>query len=560
MKKLPRGNSDFKSIITENRYYVDKSNLVKDVLDMDATALLITRPRRFGKTLNMSMLRYFFEDERDRKGKKIDNKYLFNNLEIMQAGEKYIRHMGTYPVITLTFKDVKAANWEDSFILIKKAISYEFKRFGYILQSDEIDEYDKEKYRKIMHCEGDSSLYIDALLFLSELLNIYFSTNVIVLIDEYDVPLENSHVLGFYNEMINFMRNLFSSTLKDNMYLKFSIITGCLRISKESIFTGLNNLTVLSILNNACSTRFGFTESEVKELLEVYHLTAYMEQYKEWYNGYKFGNVDIYNPWDIVSCINAQLQQEERPFQGYWINSSGNRVLHDLLNMATPSVKREIEALIKGESIIKPLHEDITYEEVYKDINNLWNFLFFTGYLRKDMVKDDDRVELSIPNTEIKACYEKHILKWMNEEITRNNLTSLYDAMLNRNVKKFNSELNDLLLKTISFHDAQENFYHGFMAGILLGLKEYIVKSNRETGNGRNDIMIIPTSRNKSAIILEFKVANSSNELEDKANEALAQIERQNYSVDLEEARPKDIIKYGIAFYRKECYIVVNQQ
>ncbi len=379
------------------------------------------------------------------------------------------------------------------------------------------------------------------------------------MIDEYDVPLEKAYVNGFYDEMVGFIRRLFSTTLEDNKYVKFAVITGCLRISKESIFTGLNNLKVLSILNERCSKAFGFTEDEVKQILVTYNLIGDIDKYKEWYDGYKFGSTEIYNPWDIISCVRAQIDHEETPFSYYWINSSGNIIIRDLLKMASDTEKKEIEELLQGKSIVKTLHEDITYEEVYNSMNNLWNFLFFTGYLRKEKIISDEVIALSIPNKEIRKAYEDKIIEWMRHEIERSNkLDIIYEALFNKDVKTVTRELNNVLLKTISFHDASENFYHGFMAGILQDIKDYSVTSNRETGNGRNDIMIVPTELNKKAVILEFKVAESRTGLENKAKKALKQIEDRQYSAELEDEKPIEIIKYGISFYRKECYIVAK--
>ena len=562
-KPLPIGIDNFEMLITRGYYFVDKTLLIKDLLDNKAAVNLFTRPRRFGKTLNMSMLQYYFEDRRDEfTGEKIDNSYLFEGLNIKGESEKYTKYMGKYPVINLSLKSAKQGSLDLAFQCIREEISNEFKRHKYIIESDVL-KTEKEHFMKIVNNDKDMSLYITALKFLSDCLNKYHNEKVIILIDEYDVPLENAFFEGFYKEMIGFIRSLFESALKTNSSLEFSVITGCLRISKESIFTGLNNLKIISILDDRYAEHFGFTDDEVIKICEDYNMQQKYETIKQWFNGYIFGETNVYNPWSVMQYVDDLKANINRLPKSYWANTSSNSIVKSLIERADDITKGEIEALIEGKTIEKPVHEDITYDDVYDNLDNLWNFMFFTGYFKKISERMDENtqenfVELAIPNLEVKYIFRTKILKWFNEQIKLCDMTKMFNAIINKNLELFEIELNKLLLDTISFNDAYENFYHGFLAGILSNMKGYIVKSNREGGTGRSDLFIKSVSRRGIAIVVEFKIANDIDDLEKKADEAIEQIEDRKYDMELRSEGYKNIFKYGIAFYKKDCLIKIK--
>lgn len=562
-KPLPIGIDNFEMLITRGYYFVDKTLLIKDLLDNKAAVNLFTRPRRFGKTLNMSMLQYYFEDRRDEfTGEKIDNSYLFEGLNIKRESEKYTQYIGKYPVINLSLKSAKQGSLDLAFQCIREEISNEFKRHKYIIESDVL-KTEKEHFMKIVNNDKDMSLYITALKFLSNCLNKYHNEKVIILIDEYDVPLENAFFEGFYKEMIGFIRSLFESALKTNSSLEFSVITGCLRISKESIFTGLNNLKIISILDDRYAEHFGFTDDEVVKICKDYNMEQKYETIKQWFNGYIFGETNVYNPWSVMQYVDDLKANINRLPKSYWANTSSNSIVKSLIERADDITKGEIEALIEGKTIEKPVHEDITYDEVYDSLDNLWNFMFFTGYFKKISERMDENtqenfVELAIPNLEVKYIFRTKILKWFNEQIKLYDMTKMFNAIVNKNPELFEVELNNLLLDTISFNDAYENFYHGFLAGVLSNMKGYIVKSNREGGTGRSDLFIKSVSRRGIAIVIEFKIANDIDDLEKKADEAIEQIEDRKYEMELRSEGYKNIFKYGIAFYKKDCLIKIK--
>ena len=563
-KPLPIGIDNFEMLITRGYYFVDKTLLIKDLLDNKAAVNLFTRPRRFGKTLNISMLQYYFEDRRDEfTGEKIDNSYLFEGLNIKGESEKYTKYMGKYPVINLSLKSAKQGSLDLAFQCIREEISNEFKRHKYIIESDLL-KTEKEHFMKIVNNDKDMSLYITALKFLSNCLNKYHNEKVIILIDEYDVPLENAFFEGFYNEMISFIRSLFESALKTNPSLEFSVITGCLRISKESIFTGLNNLKIISILDDRYAEHFGFTDEEVVKICDDYNMQHKYETIKQWFNGYIFGETNVYNPWSVMQYVDDLKANINRLPKSYWANTSSNSIVKSLIERADDITKGEIEDLIEGKTIEKPVHEDITYEDVYDNLDNLWNFMFFTGYFKKISERMDENtqenfVELAIPNLEVKYIFRTKILKWFNEKIKNEDLSILYTSIINGEVDVFQKEVNRLLKKTISFNDAYENFYHGFMIGLLSHMDGYIVKSNRETGDGRCDIYIKPLSIFDKAVIIEMKVCDKPKELFTKPQDALQQIEDKKYEYELNESGYEDIIKYGMAFYRKDCIIKIKE-
>ncbi|MBC2455736.1 AAA family ATPase [Clostridium beijerinckii] len=551
-KPLPIGIDNFEMLITRNYYYVDKTLLIKDLLDNKASVNLFTRPRRFGKTLNMSMLQYFFE--KDNK----DNCYLFENLNIMKAGEAYTSHMGQYPVINLSLKSAKQPNFELAYISIKRRIAEEFERHEYILEDKRLNNK-KERYLKILKEEGEEGDYIDSLYYLSECLEKYYGKKVIILIDEYDVPLENSFFEGFYDRMIAFIRSLFESALKTNSSLEFAVITGCLRISRESIFTGLNNLDIISILNEYYDEYFGFTQEEVSKILKDYNLSEKEELTKSWYNGYVFGKAQVYNPWSVVKFVKDLYKNPNVFPTSYWANTSSNSIVKSLIERADNITRNEIELLIEGKTIEKPVHEDITYGEIYDSMDNLWNFMFFTGYFKKvnERMDSEDKhyLELSIPNREVKYIFRTKVLRWFHDKVKAKDLSRLYTAIISGDTKTFEDELGRLLIETISFNDAYENFYHGFVVGTLANMHDYIVKSNREGGTGRSDLFIKSVSKRGVAIVIEFKIAKNIDDLEKRADDALKQIQDKGYDMELRSEGYKNIIKYGISFCEKDCYV-----
>ncbi|AOR25135.1 AAA family ATPase [Clostridium taeniosporum] len=552
LKPLPIGIDNFEMLITRGYYYVDKTLLIKDLLDNKASVNLFTRPRRFGKTLNMSMLQYFFEK------KDKDNYCLFEGLNIMKAGEKYTSHMGQYPVINLSLKSAKQPNFELAYISIRRRIAEEFKRHEYILKSEELKD-EQERFLKILREQGDEGDYIDSLFFLSQCLEKYHKKKTIILIDEYDVPLENSFFEGFYDRMIAFIRSIFESALKTNSSLEFGVITGCLRISKESIFTGLNNLEIISILNKSYDEYFGFTQKEINKMLEDYNLMNKQALVKEWYNGYIFGDTEVYNPWSTVRFVkDLKININTLP-SSYWANTSSNSIVRSLIERADSVTKREIELLIEGKTIEKRVHEDITYDEVYDSMENLWNFMFFTGYFKKVGERmdegDNHYISLKIPNKEVKYIFRTKVLKWFHDKVKVKDLSKMYEGILNKKPDIFEEELNKILVQTISFNDAYENFYHGFVTGVLSNMHDYIVKSNREGGTGRSDLFIKSVSKRGIAVVIEFKIAKDIDDLEKRADDALNQIRDKKYDEELRSEGYKNIVKYGISFYQKDCLI-----
>jgi hypothetical protein len=556
-KPLPIGIDNFEMLVTRGYYFVDKTLLIKDLIDNKAAVNLFTRPRRFGKTLNMSMLQYFFENT----GK--DNSYLFEGLNIMKAEEKYTSHMGQYPVINLSLKSAKQPNFELSLKCIKDELIDEFRRHDYVLEGNKLQE-EKEKYLKITKAEDDVSLYVTALKFLSQCLEKYHGKKVIILIDEYDVPLENAFFEGFYDKMITFIRSLFESALKTNSSLEFSVITGCLRISKESIFTGLNNLEIISILNKSYSEYFGFTKEDLSVILKDYNLLVKEELVKKWYNGYIFGDNEVYNPWSVIKFVKDLVVDKNAFPTSYWANTSSNSIVRSLIEKADTATKREIELLIEGKTIEKPVHEDITYDEIYDTMDNLWNFMFFTGYFKKvsERMNEEDKryLELSIPNREVKYIFRTKVLRWFEEKIKVKDLSKLYTAIINKDAETFEEELGRLLVETISFNDYYENFYHGFVVGALANMHDYIIKSNREGGKGRSDLFIKSVSKRGVAIVIEFKIAKHIDDLEKRAEDALKQIREKGYDMELRSEGYKNIVKYGISFFEKDCYVKLGDE
>ena len=540
------GTENFKRLIDNGYYYVDKTLMIKDIIDKNNSQItLFTRPRRFGKTLNMSMIQYYFEKTDQ------DNSYLFSDLKISQAGDKYKAHMGQYPVISLSLKSMKQATYESSFALFKKIISDEFDRHRQVLKSQNLSESDKKKYESICDDTADKDLYLYSVKFLSDCLYKAYEKNVIILIDEYDVPLENAYFRGYYNEMTDLIRSVFESALKTNNSLEFGILTGCLRVSKESIFTGLNNLKINSIITTDYSEYFGFTEPEVKTMLESYNISERFDDVKGWYNGYIFGKTPIYNPWSILNFISDLRSDINAITKPYWSNTSSNDIIRELIFTGGEETRATLQELMNGKSVKKPIYEDITYRNVDINSDYIWSFLLFTGYLKQiDMYLKEDTpyCEMVIPNREVRSIYKNTIMHWFDERIKTVGTTELFDAVITGNSEKFEDIVNDWLLDTISYHDSYENFYHGFLTGLITGRRGYSVKSNRESGKGRSDITICEFQKRKIAVIIEIKIAEKYSDLDKKCEEALKQIDDKQYEAELREQSYNNIIKYGIAF------------
>lgn len=556
-KALPIGVDDFREIMTEDYYYVDKTMLIKDILDMKGKVDLFTRPRRFGKTLNLSMFRYFFEDTGDAK-KNEQEKGLFKGLKIMDAGEAYVAQMKRYPVISLTLKSAKQPAFGSEYKKLTREIAEEFKRHLWVLESDKIDDEDKRLFREIASGRAGYDDQSGSLKFLSKCLYQATGEKAVILIDEYDVPLENAYFQGFYEEMIHFVRSLFESALKTNQYLQSAVITGCLRISKESIFTGLNHLNSISVLDKKYSEHFGFTEEEVLQMMEYYGVESRFPTMREWYDGYSFGDREIYNPWSVIKFLSDLCTDIDAFPRPYWANTSSNDIIKDLIKRADRGTKGQIETLINGGTLDVQVHEDITYEDMYGKGDSLWNFLYFTGYLTKEREYFSERsifLKVRIPNTEILTIYENTILNWFNEKIGKEDFEDLYRAMEEGNEEKVGEILSGQLFDAISFFDSAENFYHGFLAGVLSQSQDYLVQSNRESGDGRSDIIVKSPSLRGRAFVIEMKVSRSIDDLEADAERALEQIDDKRYIEGLRTEGYREIDCYGIAFYRKDCEV-----
>lgn len=557
LKPLPIGVDDFREIMEKDYYYVDKTLMIKELLDAMGKVTLFTRPRRFGKTLNMSMLQYFFDNRTE------ETAGLFEGLAIMNAGEKYLQHMGKYPVINLSLKSLKQDSFDLAYEQLKRVLKKEYDRhWNCVRNGNRLTDNDLARYEKILNLDGTDADYYIALEFLSECLCKSCNQKVIILIDEYDVPLENAYFNGFYEKMIALIRSLFESALKTNLSLEFAVITGCLRISKESIFTGLNNLKIMSITTLNYADFFGFTQDEVDKMLEYYGLDSNRDTVKKWYDGYLFGEKEVYNPWSLINYADScRIKKDIFPVP-YWSNTSSNSIVRKLVDGADLSVKQEIESLMEGKHIIKPIHEDMTYEDIESTQDNLWNFLYFTGYLKKIrsiQTGEIEYVEMAIPNSEVRYIYRTTVLQWFDKKMDKTDLSDFYTAILNGAVSAVEKILSEQLMETISFYDYKESFYHGFLAGLLKNIGNYIVLSNRESGNGRPDLLLKYPSIKGNAVIFELKIADSYQELTQKCREALHQINQQQYEKQLQEEGYRHIMKYGIAFYRKECKVELEQ-
>ncbi|MCM1259205.1 MAG: ATP-binding protein [Roseburia sp.] len=557
-RRIPIGIEFYKKMIEGKYYYVDKTLLIKEVLEEGTSVSLFTRPRRFGKTLAMTMLQTFFEDERDRFGEKIDNSHYFAGKKIAACEEICEAHMGKYPVISLSLKSAKQPTFEMAYNVLVSNIREEYRRHWYVCENGVLFTDEKEMYQSIMIGKAQPNAYATSLEFLSKCLEKYHGRGAVILIDEYDVPLENSYFEGFYDQMIKFIRSLFESSLKTNKSLAFAVVTGCLRISRESIFTGLNNLKVISVLSNDCAEYFGFTPGEVGQFLKDYGMECREEEVKRWYDGYLFGETEVYNPWSVINYVGENRKKKEFFPKPYWSNTSSNSIVKELIETADFMTRGEIEELMDGGVIEKPIHEDITYDDIHESQDNLWNFLFFTGYLKKVRERFEGRtiyLTMTIPNEEIAYIYENTIASWFDKKIKGADISPLINAMEQGDCKTMEVFLSGQLLDTISYFDYAENYYHGFLSGLLKASGRYLVKSNRESGEGRADLFVYsPTVRGK-AFILELKVAKEYGQMEERCDEALKQASEKNYRDEFVRNGYQDITVFGISFYRKECIV-----
>lgn len=557
-KRIPIGYEDFKQLIDSGFYYVDKSMLIYELLHSGGQNNLITRPRRFGKTLNFSMLKYFFDINEK------DNAYLFDGLKISEHYEELAMYRNTHPVITLFLKCAKQGDYREALRGLKYEIQRQFINNKFILDSDKLaDEY-KDEYKKILSMDEDA-VWSNSIQLLSICLKQYYGTKTIILIDEYDVPLEDAYFSGYYDEMVRFIRSLFESALKTNSALEFSVITGCLRISKESIFTGLNNLAVNSILSNKYSESFGFVQYEVDELMKYYNIEEKSQLMKKWYDGYLFGKSEVYNPWSVLNQVKEWSEDKDISAIPWWTNTSSNNIIRTLVSQADNETKDIIENLIHGGSVETVLKETVTYGDLTENNENIWSFLFFTGYLKiKEIVKTGEVIgeptiySLVIPNLEIKSCYTDIIIQYFEIYKKAINKDNLYKALLGRNAQDFAEQITDLLRKTISYYDSTESFYNGLISGLLSGNVYYKVESNRETGDERSDLVLYQQDVAQNAVILEFKVCGKNETADDAAKRALKQINDRDYASKAREEGYKNIIKYGVAFKGKMCYTIVE--
>ncbi|KRQ87804.1 putative AAA-ATPase [Caloramator mitchellensis] len=553
--KIPLGISDFKSLKSDDYYFVDKSLLIKEVIEDGAQVLLFARPRRFGKTLNMSMLKYFF-DINSNSGD------LFKGLKITED-EEIMTKQGKYPVIYLTFKDEKYSKWENTIKGIEILVSKLYENFDYLLNSKEISDHKKEEMRKIIRREIDNVELSKSILNLCELLYRHHNSKVVILVDEYDVPIQSGYIHGFYDEIIEFMRNFLSGGLKDNPYLEKAVITGILRISKESIFSGLNNLKVNTMLNEQYSEYFGFTEGEVEQILDYYGLKFKFGDIRDWYNGYLFGKDVIYNPWSVL-YYTANYNEGLKP---YWVNTSTNDLVKILLTNGGQEIKKDLEDLIKGDKILKRIDENIILPDVDKSSESVWSFLLYSGYLKasdKNLKEGKLYCNLTIPNNEVMYLYKEVILSWITDNISINRFETMIKSLLKKDIETFEEILSDYVFKSASYFDIEresEKFYHALVLGMLIATEEYYhIKSNRESGLGRYDIMMIPKESTNPGIIIEFKKVNTrKNEtLETAAQNALTQIENQKYRQELVDLGIKEIIEMAVVFEGKEVLVKIK--
>lgn len=541
---MPVGVSSFEEVIQNNYYYIDKTELIEDLIKSHNKVTLFTRPRRFGKTLAMRMLESFFNIEKDSKA-------VFEKLKISKNIDFCDIHMNKYPTIFITLKEVFGRDYAEAYSALKRKINNLYSDFSFLEHSDALSQEDKAVYSKLKGGITTEAEIFTALSTLIKLLFLHYGKSVILLVDEYDVPLAKAADVGYYDEMLNAMR-IFMQVFKDNDYLNFAVITGCLRISKESIFTGTNNFYVNSITAKHYNEFFGFTNTDVKQILEDSKAAAQYPEIKEWYDGYNFGGTEIYCPWDVICYIDEYLHDEENIPKCYWTDTSDNAILRTFIDNYSSTIYDDFENLLNGGSIQKQIREDLTYDLLHSSENNFWSILFLTGYLTSDATNFLDNISLRIPNKEIKRIYNFTIKQWFEDSMKVTDRSGFLDALWSKDTEVFMKELNRLLITTISFHDYKEDFYHAFLAGIFTGLK-YKVKSNAENGEGRSDV-VIKDRANFRVVIFEVKHSEKKSDMEKDCDKALAQIVERQYAAEYEDEFD-DILCYGISFYKKRCFV-----
>lgn len=542
MKLLPTGIENFKTMIDKSAYYVDKTNFIEDVLSEQV--VLYTRPRRFGKTLNMSMLYYFFSI------KEKENAYLFDGLNISKNKDA-LKVQNKYPTIFISLKEMKSLTFDAQISSFSNVIYELLEKNLEILSSDQLSDTTKDILNKLHNRSSSAEDLKISLRVITNALYTYYQQKVIVLIDEYDVPLQAAYQNNYYEEMVEFLRSVFSSALKTNDALEKGVMTGCLRISKESIFTGLNNFTAYSVLNNISSEFFGFTELEVKQLLKAYNLSEKMDEVKEWYDGYQFGNKEIYNPWSTLMYVKNITQNVSFKPISFWANTSGNDLVVKYIQNGDKKLRKEFDVLMSGQSLIKYIKPELTYREM-DNINNIYSFLLLTGYLKVIKDRGENQYELVIPNKEVYEIYKQSFMSYF-EDYTTSRKGELYQELVDGDAKKVNLLLNDILLRSISYFDNQESFYHGFLVGLL---NDYEVVSNRESGNGRFDVCVLPENILGTVVLIECKHSISEDDLIDDAKEGARQIVEKKYLEEHRFKKYENAIGYGISFYKKQCYVV----
>lgn len=550
---LPVGISNFKKIREDGYYYIDKTNLIQKLLvSKPAEVTLFTRPRRFGKTLGMNMLAHFFDIQED-------SRELFQGLKISENRELCENWMNQYPVVLLSFKNVDGLEFETAYGKLESVIAELYKSHYYLKDSEKLNEFDKDIFYRIAAKKADTEEVMNSLFKLTHMLNLYYGKPVILLLDEYDVPVAKANANGYYEQMLDMMRGILGAALKDNTFLKFAIVTGCLRITKESIFTGLNNFTMDTIQDSRYDEFFGFTQAEVDKLLEDASLILHAEEMKAWYDGYRFGDMEVYCPWDVVNHVDNLLQNPEIEPIGYWKNSSDNAIIRSFIDYSGPAITQKFETLLSGGYIIENIQEDITYNYLHSSEENLWSILYFTGYLTR--VSDEkvnkelprDYYALKIPNKEIKEIFETTIKKWFTESTQQMDRKVLFASIWNGDAKKATTEISKLLRRTISYYDYREDFYHAFFAGIFAGAG-YVIQSNKEHGEGRSDIIVQDYAGDRLAVF-EVKYSRKLEDLEADCEKAIAQIDEKMYAEEFQDTYA-EVICYGIAFYKKRCKIL----
>ena len=558
-KKLPLGIENFEKLRSEDFYYIDKTDWIIELLRNWAEVTLFTRPRRFGKTLNMNMLKSFFSIH--------SKKALFDGMKIMEEKELCEKYMGKFPVILISLKGIEAMNYEDAFHTAVQLLNRTASEFDYLEKSDILSEEDKVAFKQLLDTNMNTATLMSSLLMLSRLLAKHHGAKTIILIDEYDVPLAKAFDYGYYDQMVSLISGFLGNALKTNDSLQFAVLTGCMRISKESIFTGLNNFKIYSITDKRFNTAFGFTDNEVRELLHYYDQDKYYETVKEWYDGYQFSGAEVYCPWDVINFCSDHLEDEKMPPKNYWANTSGNSVINHFIDSVDEPQKltrMELERLVNGGIVQKEINQELTYNELYSSIDNLWSTLFMTGYLTQRGEADGNRYRLVVPNREIRNIITDHILKMFKEKIRNDGemLNEFCDALKNQEPEKVEELFTEYMKKTISIRDTfvqkptKENFYHGILLGILGFKEDWSVLSNREAGNGFSDILI-QMEDEEIGILIEVKYADDG-DLEKECEKALHQIMDVNYVEALEQEDVHTILKYGIACYKKKCKVMLE--